>query len=694
MNSPVAKDRSARARQLVVADLPSAAAKGFDFARIAETLCAFIRAAPRDAPFNVCVSGGWGSGKTSLLSTLTEMLRGPGADTANRSDHIAVWFEPWKLTGEIEVRNVLAHRVLELIADDADFVANTKIDVDNKGLLRMLAQRILGVNVDDASRIYRAESATRDTFAEVETLFRRIAEAYLAPGDRNRRIVVLVDDLDRCSPERIVEVLEAVKLFFDLPGMVFVFALDCDQLEGAVAQRYGLSAEQARTYLEKIFQLTVPLPPKGTDALVSFLVEQLGDVGLAPPDDDLSRAVVACFGHNLRNVKLFVNTLSFQRNLIAPAADTDRQPAGCDEELVKWLCLETTTLRKLVATRPDDLVGIVRALELLAHGGFLHDPVQRDRYVRALRSERLGYCALIALALVRLRRANLPAVRLELDQQAIVDAIVEDGDVEAALSVLRAGRLRLADADLPAMMSLARTPMPEPRTPPEAAPDESAEAASLDLGGPLSAREWDRIGTELREGEDHVGAGLCHLMAVLMKPRSVVFLAHLGRTQRYGGAYEDALVTLRTAYGLDPGSTEVVKEAAYLYDFGFADKTTAALLYRKALQMGTRLGSVPSYLSAILSADGDAEGAFLCALDAYLRSPSNAFRGRQLLACASTAGRRLRASTPDGLDAPDVRVALEEYLDIARIDDRYPPRFDVADAQLADELLRPPPASD
>src|SRR5690606_16413114 len=52
------------------------------------------------------------------------------------------------------------------------------------------------------------------------------------------RVVVFVDDLDRCSPDRVLEVIEAIRLVMDVPGFVFVLAIDYDVLVRAVETRY------------------------------------------------------------------------------------------------------------------------------------------------------------------------------------------------------------------------------------------------------------------------------------------------------------------------------------------------------------------------------------------------------------------------------------------------------------------------
>ena len=53
----------------------------------------------------------------------------------------------------------------------------------------------------------------------------------IALAGRRGRVVVFVDDLDRCPPERIVQVIDAIKLFLDVPGCVYVMGLDREIIE-------------------------------------------------------------------------------------------------------------------------------------------------------------------------------------------------------------------------------------------------------------------------------------------------------------------------------------------------------------------------------------------------------------------------------------------------------------------------------
>jgi hypothetical protein len=79
----------------------------------------------------------------------------------------------------------------------------------------------------------KPESLYVAAFMELQDSFTQLAEAGI------NGIVVFVDDLDRCLPGKALDVLESMKLFFDLTGFVFVVGLDEDVIDRAVMSTFA-----------------------------------------------------------------------------------------------------------------------------------------------------------------------------------------------------------------------------------------------------------------------------------------------------------------------------------------------------------------------------------------------------------------------------------------------------------------------
>lgn len=100
-------------------------------------------------------------------------------------------------------------------------------------------------------------------------------------------LLFVIDDLDRCLPEKGVEMLEAIKLFLEVPGCAFVLAVDDEMVERGILHRYrdyGLGQQRkadpeldvrppitGAEYLEKIVHLPVHVPPPSRKGVRAFV---------------------------------------------------------------------------------------------------------------------------------------------------------------------------------------------------------------------------------------------------------------------------------------------------------------------------------------------------------------------------------------------------------------------------------------
>jgi hypothetical protein len=139
-----------------------------------------------------------------------------------------------------------------------------------------------GSNIDWESLI--KEDASSASPLDVRS-FRDRFEKLLADSDIGT-LVVLIDDLDRCEPDRIIDNLEAIKLFLNVPRTAFVIGADPRIVRHAIAHRYGAEragpageADEAEDrlvtdYLEKLIQVPYGLPrlsPAETETYMTLL---------------------------------------------------------------------------------------------------------------------------------------------------------------------------------------------------------------------------------------------------------------------------------------------------------------------------------------------------------------------------------------------------------------------------------------
>ncbi len=79
-----------------------------------------------------------------------------------------------------------------------------------------------------------------------------------------KKVVLIIDELDRCRPDYALTFLETIKHFFAVPNLIFVLGVNMRSLENSVRSRYGMSID-ASGYLRKFIHLSTTLPISATD---------------------------------------------------------------------------------------------------------------------------------------------------------------------------------------------------------------------------------------------------------------------------------------------------------------------------------------------------------------------------------------------------------------------------------------------
>lgn len=131
---------------------------------------------------------------------------------------------------------------------------------------------------------YEAQLGFFDTF---EREFASILGRSITPNIFNHpgKLVIFIDDLDRCSPRQTVKVIEAINLLLDSKGCVFILGMDMDFVSASIENEYGRLAEIMRQrspeivspgglFLDKIIQVPINLPRTG-DNRTGTLVRDL-----------------------------------------------------------------------------------------------------------------------------------------------------------------------------------------------------------------------------------------------------------------------------------------------------------------------------------------------------------------------------------------------------------------------------------
>lgn len=283
--------------------------------RIADT----IARRPDVASLVVGVFGPWGDGKTSVLKMMEEELQ--------RHDNVVVLrFNPWHFQSEEQ----LIRGFFATLAEGLDQKLNTaqekigKILKDYGSLLSLGSFAVAGGTIqlrpgDAAKGLGEALSNV-----SLDELRSRIETILAASG---KRVVVLVDDIDRLDRAETHSMFKLVKLSAGFNHTAYVLAFDDEVVAAALGERYGAGGQQAgRAFLEKIIQVPLHLPPVDEVALrqvafegVQAAVDMAGIQVTQPDADAFMRHFVDGLERKLttpRVAKLYTNALMFALPLL------------------------------------------------------------------------------------------------------------------------------------------------------------------------------------------------------------------------------------------------------------------------------------------------------------------------------------------------------------------------------------------
>ena len=121
--------------------------------------------------------------------------------------------------------------------------------------------------------ISKAPSENRDEYDKMKSLKEEIKKNLkkIISNIPSNKIVIAIDELDRCRPDYAIKTLEIIKHFFDIDKLVFILAIDKEQLKNTVKVLYGVKAN-TDCYLKKFVDIEYLLPKPDINNFIAYLV--------------------------------------------------------------------------------------------------------------------------------------------------------------------------------------------------------------------------------------------------------------------------------------------------------------------------------------------------------------------------------------------------------------------------------------
>lgn len=253
-------------------------------------------------PVTIGIFGDWGNGKSSLLKMVQAKLE-------KEDGVVCLYFNGWLFEDYDDAKAALIGTILDEIEASPKFLTSAKNTLDSlrkkvnwlglmgvagkygAGLLLGGPVGGLGVLATDAGKQILEKIKSGDTeemkglingpVSDSTEVRRNIHEfkkdfEKLLEESKIKKLVVIVDDLDRCLPDTIINTLEAIKLFLSSKNTAFLISIDERVIKYAINDRYNkFDARQkediSRDYLEKLIQIPMKVPLMNKSEMKSYI---------------------------------------------------------------------------------------------------------------------------------------------------------------------------------------------------------------------------------------------------------------------------------------------------------------------------------------------------------------------------------------------------------------------------------------
>lgn len=256
-------------------------------------------------PSTIGVYGDWGSGKSSLMQMVEKRLSDKyGNDVA------CIHFNGWLFEGYEDAKTAFCGTILEELRKHKTIPSKVKGQItsllkkiDGKKILMKggsialdvlltggigslagltvesiastLKKKVDGIDADDIREALKDfKKDNEDKKREEVKNFQKDFESILKESNL-KRMVVFVDELDRCKPDTVLDIFEAMRLFLFVKGSSFVIGADSRLIDYAIRSRYknipGNNLDISKEYLEKLIQYPVSIPQLDKNELEKYL---------------------------------------------------------------------------------------------------------------------------------------------------------------------------------------------------------------------------------------------------------------------------------------------------------------------------------------------------------------------------------------------------------------------------------------
>jgi len=255
----------------------------------AEALRDFIQSC--ETPMSIGIQGDWGIGRTSLMNMLRGSGDGQQSGLLDAGLCKTINLDSWPYS-QFDKDDNMVVACLYAMTEELGQGLENEPGIDSAELVDQIeaAMRKLIIVMEQIRELAQgktSEAGSGSSYIDISGQmlvfkgeFAKLVSLWTHSGE-DRRVVIFVDDLDRIRPAMALELLEAIKNFIDVPGCVFVMALDYEVVQRGMVEKLGrdLQKTSGKAFFDKMIQLPFVVPTTSY-RLDEYIIDLLNKAGL------------------------------------------------------------------------------------------------------------------------------------------------------------------------------------------------------------------------------------------------------------------------------------------------------------------------------------------------------------------------------------------------------------------------------
>lgn len=261
--------------------------------------------------FTISIEGKWGSGKTSLVNLIRSQLK---------DEVIVLRLNPWMINDFEQLVKYFFSEFIKIVMKEihwCQFYRKSKVIKSIKKMASFLTPDSIRMGNKTFSTTYK----TKDLLFSEPTVYELKSEINAHLKQLNKRIVIIVDDIDRLTDKETETFFRLIKGIADFDNIIYLLLYDKAIVSKSLEQ---FKQENGEKYLDKIVQYSIAIPKNYDSVLNKILFEKLDKIKIDNINQDKWNMLVptlAKYITNIRDINRVINVISFEYPQIATEVD-------------------------------------------------------------------------------------------------------------------------------------------------------------------------------------------------------------------------------------------------------------------------------------------------------------------------------------------------------------------------------------